>query len=307
MDIKNVIIIGSGPAGYTAGIYTGRAQLSPLLIAGGEPGGQLITTTTVENWPGEDDGILGAALMQNMERQAKKYGTEIVADRVTEVDVTSRPFTVKTASTTYQTHSIIIATGASARWLGVPGENELKGRGISACATCDGFFFRDKHVVVVGGGDAALEEATYLTRYASKVTIVVRKDVLSASKPMIERAEKNEKISFIWNSQVKEFQGTQTLERVVLTNSQTQEETVVDAQGCFVAIGHKPNTELFAGKIELDAVGYIVHQCGSMETSVPGIFACGDVTDHSYRQAITASGTGCMAAIDCERFLAKND
>ncbi|MFA6131152.1 MAG: thioredoxin-disulfide reductase [Patescibacteria group bacterium] len=304
MDIRNVIIIGSGPSGYTAAIYAGRADLRPLLIAGGEPGGQLMTTSAVENWPGEDEGIMGPVLMKNMENQAKKFGAEMRTDRVMEVDVNAHPFLVKTATETYQTKAIIVATGASARWLGVSGEDRLKGRGVSACATCDGFFFREKHVVVVGGGDAALEEATYLTRYANHVTVVVRRDALSASKPMQDRAQSNPKISFVWNSEVKEFQGEQTLQHILLSNLQTKEETILDAEGCFVAIGHKPNTDLFVGKLELDAQGYLVHQCGSMQSSVPGIFACGDVTDHSYRQAITAAGTGCMAAIDCERYLA---
>lgn len=303
MEIQKTIIIGSGPAGYTAGIYTARAELKPLLISGAEPGGQLMTTTDVENWPGEPDGIMGPDLIENLKKQAVKFGTEILADTVTAVDVSEKPFKVKTSDQEYQTESIIIATGASAMWLNIPGEERLKGRGVSACATCDGFFFRDKKVVIVGGGDAALEEATFLTRFATEVTILVRKEEFRASKPMQNRALDNPKIKVLWNTEAKELIGEERLTGVRVINNQTNEETEILADGFFVSIGHKPNTKIFEGILELDHKGYIKIQPGTTKTNVEGVFACGDVTDPFYRQAITASGSGCMSALDAERYL----
>lgn len=303
MDIRKIIIIGSGPAGYTAAIYTARAELKPLLIVGDEPGGQLMTTTEVENWPGESEGIFGSDLIEKLKKQALRFGAEEIRGTVTEVDFLARPFIVKTAKEEYKTESVIIATGASSMWLGIPGEERLKGHGVSACATCDGFFFRDKKVVFVGGGDVALEEATFITRFASEVTILVRRGEFSASKPLQNRALANPKIKVMWNTQALELIGEKTLEKVKIKNIVSGEESEIEADGFFVAIGHKPNTEIFAGKIELDRKGYIVRAPNSAKTNVEGVFACGDVIDPYYRQAITAAGSGCMAALDAERFL----
>jgi len=302
---RNVIIIGSGPAGYTAAIYASRAQLSPLLISGKEPGGQLMQTTEVENWPGEDEGIMGPELMANMRKQAARFGTEFVEDMVTNVDFCVRPFKLETATgKTFTSHAVIIATGASARWLGAPGEDKLKGRGVSACATCDGFFFKGKKVIVVGGGDSAMEEATFLTRFASEVVVLVRSEVLRASKIMQERAMNNPKISFMWNTDVLEVIGEEKLDSVKVKNSKTGEEAILQADGLFAAIGHKPNTEVFKDVITLDERVYIKHEPDSTKTNIEGIFACGDVIDPWYRQAVTASGSGCMAALEAERWLA---
>ncbi len=303
MEKRRLIIIGSGPAGYTAAIYAARADLQPLLFTGQQPGGQLTTTTEVENWPGEPEGIMGTQLMDNLKAQAVRFGTEVVDSTVTEINFSERPFKMKTDQGEYEADAVIIATGASARWLGVPGEDELKGKGVSACATCDGFFFRDKKIVMVGGGDSAMEEAMFLTRFAESVTILVRRDELRASKIMQKRAMDNPKINFMWNTETRELIGTDKLETVRAVNNKTQEESDIPADGFFVAIGHKPNTEFLNEQIELDK-GYIKNQPGTSKTSVEGVYACGDVIDPWYRQAITSAGTGCIAALDAERWLA---
>lgn len=311
METRNLIIIGSGPAGYSAAIYAGRAELKPLLFegqsAGGQPGGQLMLTTEVENFPGFPKGIMGPDLMSEMKKQAERFETEIIAKDVIEVDFSVRPFLVKSGEQEYYAKSVIICTGAQAKWLGVPGEQAYWGRGVSACATCDGFFFKEKHIVVVGGGDAAMEEANFLTRFASKLTLLVRKDELKASKIMQDRVKANPKIEIVWNTEVVEVLGDETkLTTLKVKNNKTGETSEIQADGLFVAIGHKPNTDLFQGKLELDQVGYIVTKPGSTETSIEGVYAGGDVADHKYRQAITAAGTGCMAMLDAERYLSKN-
>lgn len=309
MDVKKTIIIGSGPAGYTAGIYTARADMNPLLISGQEPGGQLMLTSDVENWPGEPEGVMGPELMQKLEKQAKRFGTEMLTDMVTEVDFSAAPFTVKTADKEFKTETVIIATGASAMWLNIPGEKELQGKGVSACATCDGFFFRDKKVVVVGGGDSALEEATFLTKFASEVVLLVRKGEgeLRASKAMQHKATSNQKITIMYNTEARELIGTEKLEAVKIENNQTGDMQDLPADGFFVAIGHKPNTGIFADYLELDEKGYIKHAADSTKTNVEGVFACGDVIDPHYRQAITAAGSGCMAALEAERYLSHKE
>lgn len=305
MENHKVVIIGSGPAGYTSAIYSARADLKPVMIAGREPGGQLMLTSEVENWPGEPSGVMGPELMEKLKTQALKFGTEFVQDMVTAVDFSSRPFKISThESGEFLAETVIISTGATAMWLNIPGEKEFQGKGVSACATCDGFFFRDKKIVVVGGGDSALEEATFLTKFAREVIIIVRKDALRASKAMQHRAETNPKISFLWNSEARELIGEQRLSAVKVYNNKTGEESIVETDGFFVAIGHKPNTELFAGQVELDQKGYIKHAPDSTKTNVEGVFAAGDVIDPWYRQAITAAGMGCMAALEAERFLA---
>ncbi|MDA1093679.1 MAG: thioredoxin-disulfide reductase [Acidobacteria bacterium] len=302
--MRNVIIIGSGPAGLTAALYAARANLAPLVIEGLESGGQLMLTTMVENFPGYRDGIMGPDLMGEMRAQAERFGAEIISGDVTSVELGTPPFTLHVEKTVEQTQALIISTGASARLLGLPSERTLMGHGVSTCATCDGYFFRGKPIVVVGGGDSALEEATFLTKFASHVTVVHRRAELRASKIMQDKAFANEKISFEWNSELAEVkdvdQGVVT--GVVLRNLQTGETKDLDVEGVFIAIGHTPNTGLFTGQLDLDANGYIEVGTGS-RTSVPGVFACGDVQDHVYRQAITAAGTGCMAAIDAERYL----
>jgi thioredoxin reductase (NADPH) len=301
---RNLIIIGSGPAGLTAALYSARANLKPLVIEGLEAGGQLMLTTMVENWPGFRDGIMGPDLITEMRAQAERFGTEIIRGQVTSVDTRSRPFTVTLSDAQYSCRSLIIATGASARLLGLPSERTLLGHGVSTCATCDGYFFRGKPIAVVGGGDSAMEEAIFLTRFASHVTVVHRRETLRASKIMQDKAFANPKISFEWNSDVEEIVDTEKGEvtGIVLMNNLTGGRKVVPVDGVFVAIGHTPNTGLFKGQIELDNNGYIVTHLGS-RTSVPGVFACGDVQDHVYRQAITAAGSGCMAAMDSEHYI----
>ena len=302
--MRSVIIIGSGPAGLTAALYSARANLKPLVIEGLEAGGQLMLTTLVENWPGHRDGIMGPALMDEMRAQAERFGAEIIQGNVESVSLDGPPFTVKTHSATYHSRALIIATGATARLLGLPSERALIGRGVSTCATCDGFFFRGKPIAVVGGGDSAMEEAIFLTKFASHVTVIHRRDTLRASKIMQDKAFANPKISFEWNSEVvhAEDGGTGSLTSLVLRNLVTGEQKQLIVDGVFVAIGHTPNTALFTGKINTDSNGYIITHSGS-RTNIEGVFACGDVQDHTYRQAVTAAGSGCMAAIDAERYL----
>ncbi|WP_455371093.1 thioredoxin-disulfide reductase [Petrachloros mirabilis] len=301
--MRNVVIIGSGPAGLTAAIYTARANLSPLLIEGWQSGGQLTTTTEVENYPGFSKGIVGPELMKEMHVQAERFGTDFLTGDVSAVDFMNRPFTITIDSEqTIQAKTVIIATGASAIQIGLPNEQRLTGHGVSTCATCDGFFFRGKELIVVGGGDSAMEEANFLTRFASKVSVVHRRDKLRASKIMQDRAMKNEKISFVWNSIVEDILGSDVVTGVRLKNTVTGKTSDVSCAGVFIAIGHRPNTALFAGQLDMDQKGYLITNNGTA-TSVPGVFAAGDVQDSKYRQAVTAAGTGCMAAIDAERFL----
>jgi thioredoxin reductase (NADPH) len=300
--LYDVIIIGSGPAGYTAAIYASRANLSVLMLQGYLVGGQLMLTSDVENYPGFEEGILGPTMMEKFEAQARHFGTELIPEDVISVDFSNRPFTVTTDSGEYQARAVIISTGASAKWLGLPSEQHLQGRGVSACATCDGFFFKNKDVAVVGGGDTAMEEATFLTRYANHVTVIHRRDTLRASKIMQDRAFKNPKISFIWNTEVTEVLGENQVTGLQLHNVKTNEESMLPVQGFFLAIGHQPNTELFKSILDMDNIGYIVPVEHTM-TNIPGVFAAGDVTDHRYRQAVTAAGDGCRAAIDAERWL----
>jgi len=302
--LRDVIIIGSGPAGLTAALYTARANLRPLVIEGIEAGGQLMLTTLVENFPGHRDGIMGPDLMTEMRAQAEKFGADIVQGNVTSVDVCSQPFTVTTADVTYQTKTLIIATGASARLLGLASERTLMGHGVSTCATCDGYFFRGHEIAVVGGGDSAMEEAVFLTKFANKVTIVHRREALRASKIMQDKARANSKIAWRLNTEIDEIRdtGKNEVSSIVLRDVATGVRDEIPVTGVFVAIGHTPNTALFRGQLEMDANGYLVTHDGS-KTSVPGVFASGDVQDHIYRQAITAAGSGCMAAIDAEHYL----
>ena len=305
MSHEKLIIIGSGPAGLTAALYAARADLDPLVFEGVAAGGQLMITTDVENYPGFPDGILGPELMDQFRKQAERFGARLQQVDVTHVDFGSRPLKVEVGGDDYTADAVIVATGATAKWLGIPGEGELTGRGVSACATCDGFFFRDQELVVVGGGDTAMEEALFLTKFASKVTIVHRRDEFRASKIMAQRVLDHEKIDVLWNTVLTEIHGNATVEKVTLEDTITGEKREMAANGVFVAIGHKPNTELFAEELDLDENGYIVKSPdGSTRTDVDGVFAAGDVADHIYRQAVTAAGTGCMAAIDAERWLA---
>jgi thioredoxin reductase (NADPH) len=301
---RNVIIIGSGPAGLTAALYSARANLQPLLIEGLEAGGQLMLTTMVENFPGRRDAIMGPDLMAEMRAQAEKFGAEMVLDHVTAVDLSVQPFVVRTPDRQYTAKTVIVATGASARLLGLPSERALIGHGVSTCATCDGFFFRNHEIAVVGGGDSAMEEAVYLTRFATKVTVVHRRDTLRASKIMQDKARANPKIAWMLNYEVEDIKddGKGEVKTMVLRHARTGEMTEIAVSGVFVAIGHTPNTSLVHGQLELDANGYIITHDGS-KTSVEGVYACGDVQDHVYRQAVTAAGTGCMAALDAEHYL----
>lgn len=309
MEPRNVIIIGSGPAGWTAAIYAARAELKPLLFEGPEPGGQLLTTTDVENYPGFPDGILGPELMERFKKQAVRFGTEVISDRVTAVDFSSKPFKVSVGEKVYDTKTVIISTGASARRLGLESEKALYGKGVSACATCDGFFFKGKNVVVVGGGDSAMEEANFLTKFADKVTILHRKDAFKASKIMQERTFANKKIEVMWNVEVVEILGVDVghVTGVKLKNTVTAEMTEFATDGVFAAIGHEPNSMLCKGVLDVDERGYLKTIPGSSKTNVPGVFACGDVQDPWYRQAVTAAGSGCMAALDAEKFLANQE
>jgi thioredoxin reductase (NADPH) len=305
-DIRNVIIIGSGPAGYTAAVYASRANLHPLVFEGSvTAGGALMNTTDVENYPGFPDGIMGPALMESFRAQAERFGAELVPDDAVEVDLTGDVKVVKdTAGRTHRAKAVILAMGSGYRKLDLPKEDQLSGHGVSWCATCDGFFFRDQHIVVVGGGDSAVEEATFLTRFASKVTLVHRRDELRASAIMAERAFANPKIEFAWNSVVDELLGDDRLDGVVIRDLDSDERRTLDVTGMFVAIGHDPRSELVRGQVDLDAEGYVLVRTGSTETNLSGVFASGDLVDHTYRQAVTAAGTGCAAALDAERFLA---
>jgi thioredoxin reductase (NADPH) len=317
---RKVVILGSGPAGLTAAIYASRAQLDPLVIDGPQPGGQLTITTDVENYPGFAEGIMGPALMEQFREQATRFGTEIISTWIDKVDLSQRPFTLygkesedsDEITTTIKADTLIIATGASAKWLGIPGEapvpEGLGGNGVSACATCDGFFFRDKPIVVVGGGDTAMEEALFLTRFASKVSVVHRREEFRASKIMQERVLAHPKIEVLWNTEAKGINGAKEtgVESITLYNNKTQETVTFPTQGVFIAIGHKPNTDLFKGMLDMDEVGYLKTEGRTMRTNIPGVFACGDAQDAYYRQAVTAAGTGCMAAIDAERFLVEH-
>jgi thioredoxin reductase (NADPH) len=301
---RNIIIIGSGPAGLTAALYSARANLQPLVIEGVEAGGQLMLTTMVDNFPGHQDGILGPDLMAEMRAQAERFGTEFVHGNVSTVDVCTRPMIVRTAEAEYTAPALIIATGASARLLGLPAERALMGHGVSTCATCDGYFFRGHEIAVVGGGDSAMEEAVFLSKFASKVTVVHRRDTLRASKIMQEKARANPKIAWLLDTEVDEIQdgGKGEVTGMVVRNRKTRERSVLPVSGVFVAIGHTPNTSLFRGQLEMDVNGYLITHDGA-KTSVDGVFACGDVQDHIYRQAVTAAGSGCMAALDAERYL----
>ena len=301
----NVIIIGAGPAGYTAGIYSARARHNTLILSGILPGGQLVNTTDVENYPGFDDGILGPDLMIVMRKQTERMGAKIIDAEVTNVDFQTKPFKVSTASTEYQANAVIICTGANPRKLGLEGEETFAGKGVSYCATCDGPFFRNLELVVAGGGDSAMEEATFLTKFASKIHLVHRRKELRASKVMQERAFDNPKIEFHFESVIEEISGNEKVQKVVLKNTQSNEKSTLEVGGVFVAIGHEPNTKLFAGQVVLDDQGYIILK-NRTETSVPGVFAAGDVHDHRYRQAVTAAGYGCMAAIDVDKYFSEN-
>lgn len=301
--VENVIIIGSGPAGLTSAIYTARANLEPLMIEGEEAGGQLMTTNDVENFPGFPEGVTGPELMTLTRKQAERFGTRFITKNITKVDFNSRPFKVWVGDTIYQSKSVIISTGASAMYLGVKNEKEMLGRGVSACATCDGAFFRDQICCVVGGGDTAMEEATFLTRFAKKVYIIHRRGEFRASKIMVDRALSNEKIEVLWHSEITEVLGDKVVTGVKILNNKTNEVSELPTDGVFMAIGHRPNTKVFDGQIETNEVGYILTKNKTSYTSVEGVFAAGDVQDHVYRQAVTAAGSGCTAAIDCERWL----
>ncbi|MCB0414137.1 MAG: thioredoxin-disulfide reductase [Bdellovibrionales bacterium] len=304
-NVENVIIIGSGPAGLTSAIYTARANLNPLMIEGYEAGGQLMITNDVENYPGFADGITGPELMQVTRKQAERFGTRFITANVTKVDFSVRPFKVWVGNDEYQAKSIVISTGASAKYLGLDSEKAFMGKGVSACATCDGAFFRDMNVCVIGGGDTAMEEANFLTRFAKKVWLIHRRDSFRASKIMADRVMNNEKIEILYNSELKEVRGEKLVSSIVIYNNKTKEDIELPMEGVFIAIGHQPNTKIFKDQLDLNETGYIVTQPKSSYTNVDGVFAAGDVQDHVYRQAITAAGSGCMAAIDAERWLEK--
>jgi thioredoxin reductase (NADPH) len=307
-DIRDVIIIGSGPAGYTAAVYAARAKLSPIVFEGSvTAGGALMQTTDVENFPGFPDGVLGPDLMDSLRKQAERFGAELIPDDVVEVDLAATPKVVKTHSETYHARTVIVATGSRYRELVVEGEKRLSGHGVSWCATCDGFFFRELNIAVVGGGDSAMEEATFLTRFAKNVTVIHRRDKLRASKIMQDRALTNPKISFKWNSEVAEVLGDNKVTGLRLRDTQTGEESKLPVDGMFIAIGHDPRTELFTGQLDMDKEGYLLVDQPSTRTNIDGVFACGDVVDHTYRQAVTAAGTGCAAALDAERWLADHE
>ena len=302
-NVRDLVIIGGGPAGYTAALYAARADLEPLVIEGFAWGGQLMITSDVENYPGYADGIMGPEMMADFRRQAERFGAEFLTDDVTSVDLSQQPFRVSVGSDEYLARAVIVSTGASARWLDIESEEKHKGRGVSACATCDAAFFRDKDVYVVGGGDSAFEEALFLTKFASRVHLVHRRDEFRASRIMVDRAVANEKLDFVLNAVVDEVLGDQTVEGLRLRSTVTGDAWEVPADGLFVAIGHDPNTALFVDQLDHDEAGYLVTQPGSTATNIPGVFAAGDVQDHVYRQAVTAAGSGCMAALDAERYL----
>ena len=308
-EVRELIIVGGGPAGYTAALYAARANLKPLVIEGFQWGGQLMITSDVENYPGYADGIMGPEMMQDFRRQAERFGTEFLTDDVTRVDFSAEPFRVWVGDDEYQAEAVVVATGATARKLGLPSEEALQGRGVTYCATCDGAFYRDKQVLVVGGGDSAMEEASFLTKFASKVTVVHRRDEFRASQIMIDRARSNPKIEFVMNAVVDEVLGVDDgkMTGVRLRNTITDDTWTIPADGLFVAIGHDPNTALFVEQLEHDEAGYLVTQAGSTATNIQGVFAAGDVQDHTYRQAVTAAGSGCMAALDAEKFLAARE
>jgi thioredoxin reductase (NADPH) len=303
-DVRELIIIGGGPAGYTAALYAARADLEPLVIEGFQWGGQLMITSDVENYPGYADGVMGPEMMSDFRRQAERFGSQFITDDVTKVDFSERPFRVWVGDDEYRARAVIVATGASARWLGIESEQQHRGRGVSTCATCDGAFFREKEVYVVGGGDSAFEEAIFLTKFASRVHLVHRRNEFRASKIMVDRAEANEKLDFVLNAVVEEIVGDVKVEALRLRTTVTDETWEVPADGVFVAIGHDPNTSLVIDQLDHDAAGYLITKPGTTETNVPGVFAAGDVQDHTYRQAITAAGSGCMSALDAERYLA---
>jgi thioredoxin reductase (NADPH) len=303
-NIENVTIIGTGPAGLTAAIYAARANLNPLVIEGEQPGGQLTITSDVENYPGFAEPVLGPDLMVAFRKQSERFGTRFITGNITKLDLSKRPFTLFLPNgKELKTKTLIIATGASAKWLGLPSETRLRGKGVSACATCDGFFFRNQDVIVAGGGDTAMEEATFLTRFAKSVTVVHRRDKLRASKIMQEKALKNPKIKFVWNAEIEEVLGADGVTGVRVHDTKMNQKSEIPAQGFFVAIGHEPNTAPFREQLKCDETGYIIVEPGTTYTNIPGVFAAGDVADHEYRQAVTAAGSGCMAAIDAERFL----
>ena len=306
-DVRDVLIVGGGPAGYTAALYAARANLRPLVIEGFQWGGQLMITSDVENYPGYPAGVIGPEMMREFRIQAERFGTEFITDDVTKVDLSDEPFRVWVDDEEYQARTVIVATGASARWLGLESEQRLQGRGVSACATCDGAFFKDKHIVVIGGGDSAMEEALFLTRFGIKVTVIHRRDEFRASQIMLDRARNNDKIEFITNAVVEEVLGDEKVTGVRLRSTETGETWEIEAGGFFVAIGHDPNTKLFVDQIEHDENGYLLTKPGTTVTNIPGVFAVGDVQDHVYRQAVTAAGTGCMGALDAERYLAARE
>jgi thioredoxin reductase (NADPH) len=306
-EVRDIIVIGGGPAAYTAALYSARANLNPLVIEGFAWGGQLMITSDVENYPGYPDGVLGPEMMQDLRRQAERFGTEFLTDDVTKVDFSERPFRIWVGDDEYRTEAVVVSTGANARQLGLESEKRLQGRGVSYCAVCDAAFFKEKEIVVVGGGDSAMEEATFLAKFASKVTVVHRRESFRASPIMVDRARANDRIEFLLDSVVEEVLGEETVAGVVVRNLKTNERTELPADGFFVAIGHDPNTALFRGQLDMDEAGYIETKAKTTETNVEGVFAAGDVQDHVYRQAVTAAGSGCMAALDAERFLAAQE